>query len=66
MKYLKAVAFFVGGVTLTTGIFLLGLIAWGEEFEHAAPSITDGLFFAWIAISVLIGFAGAWWGNRGK
>ncbi|HEY9222753.1 MAG TPA: hypothetical protein VIP27_01195 [Variovorax sp.] len=64
MKYLKSTAFFAMGFALTTGLFFLGLLAWGAEFEHAAPLITDGFFLAWLALSALVGSAGAWWTLR--
>lgn len=64
MKHLKSTVFFVMGFAFTTGLFFLGLLAWGEGFEHAAPLITDGFFIAWLATSALVGAAGAWWHLR--
>lgn len=64
MKYIKGAVFFVLGFLLATGGFLLGLIAWGEEFQHAAPLVSDGFFVAWFSTSVLVGGAGVWLGLR--
>lgn len=66
MKYLTSTAFFVAGFAITTALFFLGLLAWGEGFEHAAPFMTDCFFFAWLATFVLVGAAGFWWSLRGR
>lgn len=55
MKYLKGAAFFLVGFTLATGFFFLVLLAWGEDFEHAASSVVDGFFLSWLSTSVLVG-----------
>lgn len=60
MKYLKGAIFFVGGFIFTSGLFFLALLAWGEEFEHAAPLPVDGFFFTGLAASMLVGGIAFW------
>lgn len=57
MKIVKNTAVFMLGFIATTGVFLLGLVVIGEEFEHAAPSFVDGYFFTWFLVSLFVGLA---------
>lgn len=66
MKYAKGVAFSVAAVLAVTGLFWLGLAGWGEDFEHAAPLVTDLLIFAWLIALTVAGGVAFYFGSRSK
>lgn len=64
MKYLKGATFFLAGFTVATGLFVLVLLALGEDFEHAASMVVDGFFLSWLATAVLVGGVMSWIGTK--
>lgn len=57
MRFLVGVALFILGFSLASGLFWLGLLVWGDQFEHAAPLVSDGVALAWLLLSLLAGAA---------
>lgn len=64
MKYVKSLAFFITGASAATILFYLVLMLWGDDFEHAAPLVTDGFIIAWAIFSCIAGGLCSWFAVR--
>ena len=66
MIYLKGIVFGVAATLAVTGLFWMGLMIWGEDFEHAAPLLTDLFISAWLISLTVAGGAAFYFGSRSK
>lgn len=64
MRYLKGIAFGVAAILAVTGLFWLGLVGWGQDFEHAAPLVTDLFISAWLISLTVAGGVAFYFGLR--
>ena len=66
IRYLKGIALGVAAILAVSGLFWLGLIGWGENFEHAAPLLTDLFISAWLISLTVAGGTAFYFGSRSK